>query len=589
MTTIAPTTPESTFFSAHPRLRIRGLWNWIVFGVVAALVLTPLTFLILGSFSTARIPTEFTSSKMGLSNYLEVWSDPDIIDLVGNTLIYVVGVAMISISLAVALAWLVERTDIPGKIWIYAGVPMTLAMPGMLQAMAWVLLLSPRIGYINKFVMSLFGLEEPPFDVYTLGGMILVEGLRLVPTAFLMLLPLLRAMDPALEEAAATSGATPRSALRKITLSLMLPGVVAVTIYQSMTALEAFEVPGILGLPANIHVFATKIYAILNAVSGIPAYGKANALAMLYIVFALVATWFYARLISRSERFTVITGKGYQPRLLKLGPWRWLAFALVILFLLFSIILPFLVLLYVSFLPYLQAPSLAAFKTMNWKNYELLWTTPLMATVLKNTILMVVITSTATVVLSFIVAMVVVRTKFAGRRVLDQLAFLPHAIPGIVMGLAFLWVFLEATTFGIDIHGGIWAISIAFTVGFMSYGTRSMNAALLQLHQDLEDAAKVSGANHWRTMLRIVYPLMIPTFVGVWIWVMLHAIRQAGKPLILYEGDENQVLAIIIWNMWDEGHITQVGAAGAVLILFLLLMTILVRMLSRRRGASMRD
>jgi iron(III) transport system permease protein len=589
MTTIAPTTSENTFFTARPRLKGLSLWNWIVFAVVAVLVLTPLTFLILGSFSTAHIPTEFTSSKMGWSNYVEVWSDPDILDVVGNTLIYVIGVAAISISIAVALAWLVERTDIPGKIWIYAGVPMTLAMPGMLQAMAWVLLLSPRIGYINRFVMSLFGLEEAPFDVYTLTGMIVVEGLRLVPTAFLMLLPLLRAMDPALEEAAATSGATPRSALRKITLSLMLPGVVAVTIYQSMTALEAFEVPGILGLPANIHVFATKIYAILNSVSGIPAYGKANALAMLYIVFALGATWFYSRLISRSERFTVITGKGYQPRLTKLGPWRWLAFALVLLFLLFSIILPFLVLLYVSFLPYLQAPSLAAFKTMNWKNYELLWTTPLMLTVLKNTFFMVLITSTATVVLSFIVAMVVVRTKFAGRHVLDQLAFLPHAIPGIVMGLAFLWVFLEATTFGIDLHGGIWAISIAFTVGFMSYGTRSMNAALLQLHKDLEDAAKVSGANHWRTMLRIVYPLMAPTFVGVWIWVMLHAIRQAGKPLILYEGDENQVLAIVIWNMWDEGHITQVGAAGAVLVLFLLLMTVAVRALSRRRGAAMRD
>ena len=324
MTTI---TAQSTPAAATGRrpVAVRGLWNWIVFGLVSVLVLTPLTFLILGSFSTAAIPTEFDLSRLTWSNYAAVWSDPDIGGVVGNTLIYVIGTAAISISLAVMLAWLVERTDIPGKLWIYAGVPMTLAMPGMLQAMAWVLLLSPRIGYINKFAMSLFGLDEAPFDVYTLGGMVVVEGLRLVPTAFLMLLPLLRAMDPALEEAAATSGAPPRSSLRKITLGLMLPGIVAITIYQSMTALEAFEVPGILGLPANIHVFATKIYAILNSVSGLPAYGKANALAMLYIAFALIATWFYSRLIVRSERFTVITGKGYQPRVLKLGPWRWVA------------------------------------------------------------------------------------------------------------------------------------------------------------------------------------------------------------------------------------------------------------------------
>jgi len=232
---------------------------------------------------------------------------------------------------------------------------------------------------------------------------------------------------------------------------------------------------------------------------------------------------------------------------------------------------------------------MTALKMMNWKNYELLWNTPQMLTVLKNTILMVLITSTATVVLSFLVAMVVVRSKIPGRNILDQLAFLPHAIPGIVMGLAFLWVFLQGAAMGFDIHGGTIAISIAFTVGFMSYGTRSMNAALLQLHKDLEDAAKVSGANQWRVMWRVLMPLMMPTFVGVWIWVMLHAVRQAGKPLILYEGDENQVLAILIWNMWDEGHITQVGAAGAMLILFLLAMTVLVRMLAGKRGASMRE
>lgn len=585
---MATTVQMGAFSSVGNRLNLNGLWNWLVFAIVAILVLLPLTFLVLGSFSTAVMPTDFISSKLGLSNYAQVWSDPDILSVVGNTLIYVIATAAISISIAVMLAWLVERTDIPGKIWIYAGVPMTLAMPGMLQAMAWVLLLSPRIGYINKFAMSTFGLEEAPFDIYTLSGMIVVEGLRLVPTAFLMLIPLLRAMDPGLEEAAATCGASPRSSLRKITLGLLLPGIVAVTIYQSMTALEAFEVPGILGMPANIHVFATKIYAILNSVSGIPAYGKANALAMLYIGFALLATYFYYRLISRSERFTVITGKGYQPRVLHLGPWRWVAFSGVMLFLMFSIFLPFLVLLYVSFLPYLQQPSMAAINSMGFQNYLTLWRTPLMGTVLKNTGLMVLITSTLTVIVSLLVAMVVVRSKFVARSFLDQLAFLPHAIPGIVMGLAFLWVFLHGASMGLDLHGGIWAISIAFTVGFMSYGTRAMNSALLQIHKDLEDAAMTSGASRWRSMLRIVCPLLAPALVGVWIWVMLHAIRQAGKPLILYEGDENQVLAIVIWNMWDEGNITLVGAAGTLLILFLLIMTVVVRSLAWGRAASVR-
>jgi iron(III) transport system permease protein len=571
---------------ATRRVTAMTLWHWIVFLTVGVAVMTPLIFLVLGSFSLAELPTDISLSNLGFENYEEVWWDPDTYKVLNNTVIYTTGATAFGITVASVLAWLVERTNIPGKLWIYAGVPMTLAMPGMLQAMAWVLLLSPRIGFLNRWSQSLFGLEQAPLNIYSLEGMIFIEGLRLVPTAFLMLVPLLRAMDPALEEAAAMSGANPRATLRKVTLRLMLPGMLAVLIYQAMTALEVFEVPGILGLPSGIYVFSTKIYSILHSVSTLPAYGQANALAIIYVFIAIGATYLYARVISHSERFTIITGKGYRPRELELGRWRWCAFSLVGLFLLFSIILPFLVLLFVSFLPYLQQPNWAAFQSMSLEHYETLWLAPMIATVMKNTVLMVVITSTLTVVVSFFISLVIVRSKFWGRRILDQLAFMPHAIPGIVMGLAFLWMFLQMGKYGIPLHGGIWAISLAFTIGFMAYGTRSMNAAILQIHKDLEEAAQVSGARQWRTMWRIFYPLMLPTFVGVWIWAMLHAVRQAGKPLILYEGAENQVLAILIWNMWDEGNIEGVGAIGTLLILGLLIITLGLRMMGFGRGPA---
>ncbi|MEE8284453.1 MAG: iron ABC transporter permease [Alphaproteobacteria bacterium] len=571
---------------ATRRVTAMSLWHWLVFLVVGAAVLTPLVFLVLGSFSLAELPTDFSLSNLGFQNYEEVWWDPSTYQVLNNTVIYTTGATAFGITLAAALAWLVERTNVPGKIWIYAGVPMTLAMPGMLQAMAWVLLLSPRIGFLNRWSQALFGLESAPINIYSLEGMIFIEGLRLVPTAFLMLVPLLRAMDPALEEAAAMSGANPRATLRRVTLRLMIPGLLAVVIYQAMTALEVFEVPGILGLPSGIYVFSTKIYSILHSVSSIPAYGQANALAIIYVFIAIGATYLYARVISHSERFTIITGKGYRPRELELGRWRWWALGLVGLFLLFSIVLPFLVLLFVSFLPYLQQPNWAAFQSMSFEHYETLWHAPMIHTVLWNTLLMVVIASTMTVVVSFFVSLVIVRSKFWGRKILDQMAFMPHAIPGIVMGLAFLWVFLQASKYGIPIHGGIWAISIAFTVGFMAYGTRSMNAAILQIHKDLEEAAQVSGAPHWRTMWRIFYPLMLPTFVGVWIWAMLHAVRIAGKPLVLYEGAENQVLAILIWNMWDEGNIEGVGAIGALMIAGLLVITLGLRLMGFGRGTA---
>jgi len=557
------------------------LGQYAVFLFVSLLVSMPLFFLVLGSFSTAKLPTDFSLDTMSLQNYVKVYSDPGTFELFTNTLIYVTGSVAIGITISFVLAWLVERTNMQGKIWIYAGVPMTLAMPGMLQAMAWVLLLSPRIGFINKSLQSIFALDQAPINIYSLGGMVFIEGLRLVPTAFLMLVPLMRSMDPSLEEAAAVSGARPLSTARKITLRLLAPGLVAVMIYQAMTALEVFEIPGILGLPAGIYVFSTKIYAVVRSATFLPAYGLANALAMVYLVIALVTTYFYTRMISRVERFTIITGKGYRPRQFDLGRWRYPAFALVLLYLFLAVLLPFLVFAYVSFLSFLQAPSVAALQTLTLKNYRFLAQYGEVGSALRNTLLMVLVTATATVILSFFVSLVVVRSKFWGRKLLDQLAFVPHAIPGIVMGIAFFWVFLKVDF--LPIYGTVWAMAIGFTAGFLSYGTRSMNAALLQVHKELEEAAYVSGARPWRTLWRVFLPLMMPTFVGVWIWVVLHAVRIAGLPLILYEGPQNQVLSILIWNMWDEGYVPAVAAIGTLLMLSLLLLTVAVRYIGFRR------
>ena len=571
------------------KARTSSLWHFALFLVVFLSVVTPLLFLILGSFSQARLPSQFSFSSLGLANYIKMWGDPGTYAVFSNTLWFASGSTAVGIAIAAGLAWLVERTNIPGKIWIYAGVPLTLAMPGMLQSMAWVLLASPRIGFINKALVDGFGFSSAPFNIYTMTGMIFIEGLRMVPTAFLMMVPLLRSMDPTLEEAAATSGARPSSALRKVTFRLMLPGLIAVTIYQFTSALEGFEVPGILGLPAGIHVFSTKIYAVLNPASSLPAYGEANALAMLYLVVAIASTYLYSRVIAKSERFTIVTGKGYRPRLFQLGPWRWPAFSLALIYLALSAIVPFLVLAYVSLLPFLQVPSAKAFAAMTWANYETVFQTDRMGRMLWNTALMTVLVGFAVVIVSFLISVVVVRSKFWGRKVLDQLAFLPHAIPGMVMGLALLWIFLQIDKLGVGLFGSLTSLVIAFTIGYISYGTRAMNAAVLQLHKDLEEAAKVSGAPQWRVFWRIFFPLLQPAFVGVWIWTILHVVRAAGKPLILTRGAENEVLAVVIWNMWDQGYMGAVGAIGTMLMLSLLIVTLLVRKFGFGRGSHIQE
>jgi iron(III) transport system permease protein len=562
------------------RLRLIA-WQHGVFVLVAFLVFTPLVFLVLGSFSNARLPGDFSLAQIGITNYVKVYGDPATYELFGNTIVYVAGSVAIGSFLAFGLAWVVERTNLPGKALVYAGVPMTLAVPGMLQAMAWVLLLSPRIGIVNKLLKDVFGPETPPLNIYSMEGMVLIEGIRLVPTGFLMLVPLLRSMDPSLEEASAVCGAAPLSTTRRVTLRLLAPGLLAVMIYQVMTALEVFEVPGVLGLPAGIYVFSTKIYAIVRSATFLPVYGQANALAMLYVLIAIVTSYFYIRMISRVEKYSIITGKAYRPRYLDLGRWKYVSFASVLTYLFLAIGLPFVVFLYASFLSYLQPPSWEAFRTMTLKNYRLLLQYGEVGTAVSNTVLMVLVTATATVLLSFFVSLIVVRSRFWGRKLLDQLAFVPHAIPGIVMGIAFFWLFLQLDF--LPIYGTVWAISIGFTVSFLSYGTRSMNAAILQIHKELEEAAYVSGAPPWHVLWRIFFPLMLPTLVGVWIWVVLHAVRVAGMPLILYEGPKNQVLAVLIWNMWDEGYIGAVAAAGTILILVLLSLTLAIRLVGFRQ------
>lgn len=569
-----------------PRIRAASLWHFLVFLIVLVAVVTPLLFLILGSFSQASLPSQFSFSTLSFANYIKVWSDPGTRATFSNTLWFAGGSTLVGLVIASGLAWLVERTNIPGKIWIYAGVPMTLAMPGMLQSMAWVLLASPRIGFLNKAAMGVFGLSEAPFNIYTMGGMIFIEGLRTVPTAFLMLVPLLRSMDPTLEEAAAMSGARPTSTLRKVTMALMLPGLIAVMIYQFTSALEGFEVPGILGMPAGIYVLSTKIYTVLHSSSAMPSYGEANSLAMLYLLVAIIGTYFYSRVIAKSERFTIVTGKGYRPRVTPLGAWRWPTFGLAMFYLLLSTIIPFLVLAYVSFLPYLQTPSAKAFASMSWANYDSIFQTESIGRILWNTVVMTFWVSTGVVVVSFIISFVVVRTKFWGRRILDQLAFLPHAIPGIVMGLAMLWIFLQVDKLGTGLFGSLTSIIIAFIIGYMAYGTRVINAAVLQIHKDLEEAAKVSGAPQWRIFMRIFTPLLLPAFAGVWIWTMLHVVRAAGKPLILTNGADNQVLAVAIWNMWDQGYTEAVGAIGTMLMLALLGITLLIRLVGFGRKAT---
>ncbi len=567
--TNAPGEAAGTEAKARKNIVAR-MFPWLVLLMLAALVVAPIFSLVAGSFSLSRLPNEFALDNLGFDNFYAVWIEQRIDRVIWNTTIYVIGATVFGVTTAGVLAWLVERSDMPGKTWIYAGVPLGIAVPGILHAIAWVLLLSPRSGFVNRAWMDVTGSNAPLFDIYTMGGLIFAEGLRLVPVAFLMLVPLMRSMDPAMEEAAAASGASPSRVVRRITLALLMPGVLAISIFQAITAMENFEVPGVLGMPVNLHVFSTRVYNLIDNIGSIPAFGQANAAAIFYLVIALIISFFYLRLVRSSERYSTITGKGFTPRKVPLGRWRKPALALALLFLFMTIVLPFLVLLYVSLLNYLRPPSLEAFKSFTLQNYENVFAQPRVARTLFNTIYVTLLTATTVTVVSFLISYIIVRTRFAGRYVLDMLSFLPHAIPGIVLGLALFWLFMQIDEWtGLRTFGSIYALVLGFTILFLSYAVRAMSVAMIQVHPDLEDAAKLSGAAPWRIALRVFGPLLMPTLVGIWIYVAMLSVRFISLPLILSQGGNNEVLGVMIWSLWDNGNISSVGAIGIMLMSFM--------------------
>ncbi len=557
---------------------LSSFFPWLVLAIVVLMTIVPIFSLVAGSFSLSRLPNEFSLDNLGFANYYAVWVEQRIDRVLWNTAIYVIGSTVFGIAVAVILAWLVERTDMPGKMWVYAGVPLAIAVPGILHSITWVLLMSPRSGFINRAWMGLLETREPLFDIYTMGGLIFAEGLRLVPVAFLMLVPLFRSMDPSLEEAAATNGASPLRATRRVTLMLMLPGLAAITIFQAITALENFEIPGILGMPVNIHVFSTRVFNIIDNVGTIPAFGQANAAAIFYLAIALIASFVYIRLVRHSERYAVITGKGYTPRQVRLRRWRYIALSGALLFLFLTIVLPFLVMLYVSLINYMRQPSWEAVQSFSFQHYEKVINQPRAHKVLWNTLYMTVLTATAVTGLSFVIAYIVVRTRFVARYVLDMLAFLPHSIPGIVLGLALFWLLLQFDILtGASTFGSLYALVFGFTVLFIAYGVRAMSTALLQIHPDLEDAAKLCGAPPTRVALRVFVPLLLPTIVGIWIYCALLSVRFISLPLILSQGGDNEVLGVMIWYLWDNGNISSVGAIGVGLMLFMFLLALVLR------------
>ncbi len=536
--------------------------------LVVYLVLAPLGMLLWNSLKTTPpgVPGTLT-----LANFTSTYSDPTLYPLLLNSLVFATGSTAFAFFFAFAMAWLVERTNAPLRDLAYVIAIVATIIPGMIASIAWIMLLHPRIGLINLALIKSFGFSEAPLNIHSMYGMIFVAGLRQVPVMFLLLAGALRSMDPSLEESSAACGSGHSSTMRRITFPLMLPASAAAMIYSFINAVEAFEIPALIGMPVKIYVFATKIYLAMH--QSPPNYGVSAALGTTVLAISAVATLCYLRILRKSERYVTVTGKGYRPRPIDLGKWKYLGTAFLFSFLFLDVILPMLALIWASLLPFYQVPSLKAFQSVSLASYHAAWQYPGVLNAVKNSLFLAIIGGGLTMLLAAMISWIVVRSRVRGRKLLDFLAFAPLATPSIVLGMALVFLYLSLP---VPIYGTLWILLIAFVTKYMPWATRNTNAALLQIHQELEEASRVSGASWLQTFGRVLAPLLVPAFISGFLYIFSHIVRDISLAILLYSPKSN-LFAVVIWELWQAGTIAQVGAISVILVALLGIVTFIGR------------
>ena len=530
-------------------------------GVLIYLAVLPLFMLIKGSFQAEVAPREFIYT---LKNYQAAYASEYTYSTFVNSLIFAGGSAALSFFFGTMLAWLTERTNTPlRKLFVPIAV-VPLILPGVLESIAWIFLLSPKFGYLNVWLKYLFGLQSPPFNVFSLPGMIWVHSVGQVPLAFLMMTAAFKSMDPSLEESAMMSGANTWQTVKRVTLRLLAPTAGSVLLILFVRTLESFETPALIGIPARIYVYTSEIFLAFNEYP--PDYGRGGALAVGLLLLSAVGVWLYTRATKEGKKFQTVTGKAFRPRQYDLGPWRWLGFTFLAVYFIFVVLLPFLVLFWASFLPFFAAPSWDALNKLSLDNYRYLSDFRPFWQAMQNSIILATLTATAAMVLTSLVAWIVYKSKLRGAWILDFLAFVPITIPGIVMGMALILLYVA---FPIPIYGTIWVLLIAYVTRFIPYGMRSSSGSIMQIHSELEEAAAASGASWWETFRRVTLPLLRPGFVAGWIYICIVSFREFSTSVLLATG-ESRVLSILLFTMFEQGQVTVVAAIGVLMIATLL-------------------
>jgi iron(III) transport system permease protein len=526
------------------------------------LILPPTLFLIATSLHVANPDGSF--GAFTLQYYRQLFTSPYLAASLRNTVAYAIGSAFVAIGLGATAALIVERTNAPARRYAFPAAILSLGVPHVLYVVAWLLLLG-RAGPVNALIDYVGGAGQgPALDVYSMWGMIVIEGVGFTPLTFLLMSALLRSTDASFEEAAIMSGAGPLHTFGAITLRLGLPGILALLLLIFIRAFESFEVPALVGLAGNVSVLTTDIYQSSKN-SALPSYGESGAYSVCLLLIVVLLLIWHHRLSAHARRFQSITGKGYRPRIMDLGRGRFAATAALLMIFVLITVLPVGMLAFTSLQPFYEGLTLESFERFTLDNYATILAPGSFRDSIANTLVLGIGTSTAVVPLTALCAWLAVR-RHAGAWLLDQVATAPLIFPAIVMSVAFLQVFVNLP---IPLYGTLASVIIASTVRFLPYGMRYAYAGVLQIHEDLEDAAKMSGAPPRLVFVRVVLPLVSAALVSCWLFVFLLAVQNVALPLLLV-GPGTEIVAVTLFDLWQNGQVTELAAMGVLWVALML-------------------
>jgi iron(III) transport system permease protein len=536
----------------------------------------PLALLFIKSFAVSRPGQPVI---WGFDGWVAAFTDVNLAVAIGNTFYLALVRVAISSTLAIFFAWVVTRTDTPFKGLIEVTLWLGFFLPLLPMTMGWVLLLDPYYGLINRFLMSVFALSQPPFDVYSYWGIIWCHLAFSTSVRFLLMTPAFTAMDAALEDAARTSGSSNLGVLMRITIPILAPAILASTALGFIRSLESLEIEMVLGIPAGIYVVPTKIWDYIHWEP--PLYDRATALCSIFLIFIFLLIWLH-RTYLRGREFTTVTGRSYMVRTFPLGRWRWVTCSFCLLFIFVMIILPLATLIMGTFMEFFG--NFDVENTWTLRHWTTVFTDPVFMRSLKNTLILGLGAAIVGTLLYALTSYMIVRTRLPGRGVIDVLSWLPWALPGVLISLALLWAVLGSGEYIKLIYGTVSVLVLAIIIKEMPLGTQIIKAGVLQISNELEEASSASGANWLAGFRRILLPLLKPTMMAVAIITFISAARDIPTVIFL-STHHTRTLSLLMLDYIADANKEKAAVLGVFLVLLIFALLLIGRLLGFRRSS----